>query len=73
MAYMVTVEGETIIRDEWGIEEVLSQCEWLTLEQAVDVLYAIVAGYDPNHGISFATISDTATCLGFHEPEQEET
>jgi hypothetical protein len=62
MAHLVTENGKTFIRDEWGTEDIQSvaECNFeilLTKEQVAEVMEKVVESYDANIGISWDTIS----------------
>jgi uncharacterized protein YlzI (FlbEa/FlbD family) len=62
MAHLVTKNGKTFIRDEWGTEDIQSvaECNFeilLTKEQVAEVMEKVVESYDANIGISWDTIS----------------
>jgi uncharacterized protein YlzI (FlbEa/FlbD family) len=62
MAHLVTKNGKTFIRDEWGAEDIQSvaECNFeilLTKEQVAEVMEKVVESYDANIGISWDTIS----------------
>jgi hypothetical protein len=62
MAHLVTENGKTFIRDDWGTEDIQSvaECNFeilLTDEQILQVMDKVVEGFDCNIGISWDTIS----------------
>jgi uncharacterized protein YlzI (FlbEa/FlbD family) len=62
MAHLITKNGKTFIRDEWGTEDIQSvaECNFeilLTKEQVAEVMEKVVESYDANIGISWDTIS----------------
>ncbi len=48
------------IADIWSIEDVLSQCDWLTDSEAWNVLLAMKRRSSPGLGISWNDIYETA-------------
>ena len=52
----------------WSAEDVKQECEWLTDEQALDVLYAIEHRHDACIGINWEVIYYTAEQM---YPEKE--
>lgn len=62
MAHLVTENGKTFIRDDWGTEDIQSvaECNFeilLTDEQILQVMDKVVESFDCNIGISWDTIS----------------
>jgi hypothetical protein len=57
MAHIVIEDGQTILRDDWGIEDVHSVAECmeveLTDEQAERVLHLAADAFDANTGINW--------------------
>jgi len=53
---------------EWGIDDILQQCSWLTRDQAITILAHLKKNYDRNYGISWDTIADTVH-IKFPKPE----
>ena len=55
----------------WSVEDVMVQCEWLTEEQALDVLYQIEHKHDATMGINWDVIHYTAEWM-FPEPMEND-
>jgi hypothetical protein len=60
MAHIVKIDGETILRDDWHTEDIISCAEdmghTLTEEQAVNVLHLMSNRHDANIGINWGVI-----------------
>ena len=52
-----------LITIEWSTDDVKEQCQWLTNEQAVDVLQAMKNNHDACVGISWDVIFYTAQAM----------
>ncbi len=65
--------GAWEITERWDIDDVYETCPWLTPDQALEVMIKVVDGFDANYGICYDTFSDTATSLGFDEPEENDS
>lgn len=52
-----------VITIEWSAGDVKEQCQWLTNEQAVDVLQAMKNNHDACVGISWDVIFYTAQAM----------
>jgi len=40
----------------WSVEDVMQECDWLTKEQALEVLHALAHRHDATIGINWDTI-----------------
>ena len=48
--------NEDTIALHWTTEDVMNQCDWLTKEQAREVLSMCLHQHDANHGVSWEII-----------------
>ena len=55
----------------WSLEDVLMECDWLTEEQALDVLHSLDANHDATLGINWEVIRESAHWK-YPEPEEKE-
>jgi hypothetical protein len=44
----------------WSVEDVMMECDWLTEEQALDVLHSLDHNHDATIGINWDVIRHTA-------------
>jgi hypothetical protein len=62
MAHITKENGHTIIRDDWGLEDILSQAKddgvKLSKKKALAVMDLIVEQFDANIGINWEVISN---------------
>lgn len=72
MAHIEYIEGNPVLRDDWYIEDITEQCEWLTDGQALEVMELLVSSHDCEVGISWEVIEAAADTLGFYNPESDE-
>ena len=71
MAHVMTKSnGETVLRDEWHAIDVLNDRDWMTEENAIDVLEHIARNHDCEVGINWEVID--LWCDELY-PEPEET
>lgn len=47
----------------WSVEDVMQECDWLTREQALEVLYALEHKHDATIGINWDTIYYTGVWM----------
>ena len=67
-----TIElGEGQIAIIWSVEDVMMHCEWLTEEQALEVLHYLDNKHDANIGVNWETIHYWAEYL-FPEENTDE-
>ena len=52
-----------IIEICWSVDDVLQQCNWLTREQALEVLHELEYRHNPCIGINWDTINTVAEIL----------
>ena len=57
------MKKEFIIQVSWSTDDVLSQRDDLTFEQAVKVLEALESNHDASVGINWDVINDTAEIM----------
>ena len=77
MAHVEVVDGKSILRDDWCVEDVLQECTWLTEEEEEEeeeeeaevVLEAVADNFDANNGINWQVIHCTAEEL-YPEPKE---
>ena len=55
----------------WSVEDVEMQCDWLTRDQALEVLFALKSQHDATLGINWDVIRDTADYM-FPNPKYAE-
>jgi len=55
----------------WSVEDVEMHCDWLTRDQALEVLYSLEARHDASIGINWDVIGDTANWM-FPNPKYAE-
>ena len=55
----------------WSLQDVMMECEWLTEEQAYDVLHSLEDMHDATIGINWDVIQDIAQDA-YPEPEENE-
>jgi len=55
----------------WSVEDVEMQCDWLTRDQALEVLFALKERHDASVGINWDVIHYTADWM-FPNPEYAE-
>ena len=53
----------------WSVEDVMMHCEWLTEEQALDVLHSLDSNHDANEGINWDVIYHNAQWK-YPEPQE---
>lgn len=53
----------------WSVDDVLQECDWLTREQALEVLHNLDHKHDANIGINWEVIYYTAEWM---HPKEEE-
>jgi len=67
MAHIVTENGRTFIRDDWDVEDILSQAELdevkLSKKQVLLVMEYLVETFDANDGINWETVSDAISTI----------
>ncbi len=67
MAHIVTENGHTFIRDDWDVEDILSQAELdevkLSKKQVLLVMEYLVETFDANDGINWETVSDAISTI----------
>lgn len=68
MAHVTTENGVTYLRDDWHIEDVQVGNEWITDEQAIDVLEHVARNHDSEVGINWEVINFWAYEL-YPEPD----
>jgi len=60
MCRVIEENGSFVLRDEWHVEDVMSQAEdlgvKLTEDQAIEVLYWLAKCHDANYGINWNSI-----------------
>jgi hypothetical protein len=55
----------------WSVEDVMMECDWLTKEQALDVLHKLKSWHNATIGINWNTIRDTGEFLYSQGVEDE--
>jgi len=55
----------------WSVEDVMQECDWLTKDQALEVLHSIDHNHDATIGINWEVIRDSARDA-YPEPEENE-
>jgi hypothetical protein len=53
----------------WSVEDVMQECDWLTKEQALDVLHSIDHNHDATIGINWEVIYYNAEWM-YPKPEE---
>ena len=68
---MQTIElDEGQIAIIWSVEDVMQECDWLTKEQALDVLHSIDHNHDATIGINWDVIYYNAEWM-YPKPEEQ--
>jgi len=58
----ITVEDDEIAII-WSVEDVMQECNWLSKDEALDVLHDLKHNHDANIGINWEVVYHKAQCM----------